>query len=271
MLGFGGKELKRKIPTWSWCWLVSIGRKQLTIFLITWQLFCRNTVQHSGGIYWQKWNIKLISMFSSPENKSRCVFVTLEWAIYNISMECHVSSPEQINQTLALDRAIRIFASASIVLLQTWHTREELQFVAICNLTARCRQIVHTAPLIDNHIKLINRLNSIEMAYFCWPTRKLASPWFPQQKANGIFPLGFGLLQKIRSVANTHLWYLHVLFSKIIFTNEHHFYDFWSVNAITRSKKLTLGYKSNYTMVAWTSSIPQRGCKGGRVWRDDVL
>ena len=59
-------------------------------------------------------------------------------------------------------------------------------------------------------------------------------PGFPRQKANGFFPLDFALLQKISSVANKSWWYLHVLFSKILFTNEHYFYDFWSVNAIAR-------------------------------------
>lgn len=36
------------------------------------------------------------------------------------------------------------------------------------------------------------------------------------------------------------LWYLPVLFSKIILTNEHHFFLFWSGNETTRSKKLML-------------------------------
>ena len=60
-------------------------------------------------------------------------------------------------------------------------------------------------------------------------------PGFPWQQANGFFPLDFGLLQKISFVANASLWYSYILLSKIIFTNEHDFYDFWSVNVIARS------------------------------------
>ncbi len=36
--------------------------------------------------------------------------------------------------------------------------------------------------------------------FFCRPTRKLASPWFPRQKPNRICALAFGLLQKISSL-----------------------------------------------------------------------
>lgn len=62
--------------------------------------------------------------------------------------------------------------------------------------------------------------------------------WMIQTKANGIYLLEFGLLQKINSVANR--WYLHLLLSKIILT-----YDFWCVNTIGKSssKKLMLGCK----------------------------
>ena len=58
------------------------------------------------------------------------------------------------------------------------------------------------------------------MTYFCRPTRKLASHWFPRQKANEDCSIGFWI------ISENKLWYLHVLFSKIISTNEHHFYDF---------------------------------------------
>ncbi len=34
------------------------------------------------------------------------------------------------------------------------------------------------------------------LTYFCRPTQKLASPWFPQKKSNQIFFNSFGLLQK---------------------------------------------------------------------------
>lgn len=46
------------------------------------------------------------------------------------------------------------------------------------------------------------------MTFFCRPTWKLASPWFPRQKADVIFPLDFGLLLKINSVENKHLGHL---------------------------------------------------------------
>ena len=72
--------------------------------------------------------------------------------------------------------------------------------------------------------------------FFCRPTGKLASPCFPQQKANGIFPLDFGSLQKINSVGNTSLWFLQVLLRRIFLTNEHHLYDVWSANAVTKAQ-----------------------------------
>ena len=61
------------------------------------------------------------------------------------------------------------------------------------------------------------------MTYFCMLTRKLASQWFPQQKASEIYELDFRISLKRSSVTNTTLWYLHILLSKIISTAEHHF------------------------------------------------
>ncbi len=72
------------------------------------------------------------------------------------------------------------------------------------------------------------------------PTLKLASPWFPWQKAYKIFPLTFGLLKK-KSFVN--LWFLNILLIKIVFINEHTFYGFWNRNIIRSSEKLMLGYK----------------------------
>ncbi len=61
---------------------------------------------------------------------------------------------------------------------------------------------------------------------------------FPRQKPNRIFPLNFGLMQTSRS-----FWLLHILLIMIVFTNKHNFYQFWSLNKITRSKTLNVGYK----------------------------
>lgn len=58
--------------------------------------------------------------------------------------------------------------------------------------------------------------------------------------------MGSGLLQGMSSVSNIGLLYLHVLFSKIIFTDEHPFYNFCSENAIARGKNLTFGNKKNF-------------------------
>ncbi len=51
----------------------------------------------------------------------------------------------------------------------------------------------------------------------------------------------------------TSLWYLHVLFSMIIFTDEHCICVFWSVNGITRSKKLLFGHKWT---TSWSNDVP---------------
>lgn len=55
---------------------------------------------------------------------------------------------------------------------------------------------------------------------FTW---KLALPGFPRQEACGIFHLVTDYCTKIRSVANTSWWYLHIVFGKIILTDEHQF------------------------------------------------
>lgn len=60
----------------------------------------------------------------------------------------------QTNQTLALDRATHVFVSISVVLLNAWYMVEVLA-VANCNLTIRCRQILHTF----NAYKSFNKIN----------------------------------------------------------------------------------------------------------------
>ena len=83
------------------------------------------------------------------------------------------------------------------------------------------------------------------MTYFCPLNRKLASTWFPWQKA-WYFLTGFWIIAKNEICQNKSLWCydFFFFFRKIIFTNEHHFDDFWRVNETSRSKKLTLlGYK----------------------------
>lgn len=72
------------------------------------------------------------------------------------------------------------------------------------------------------------------MRRFCRLTRTLASPRL-------LFPPACRLLQKRSSVAGKGLRFLHVLFIKIIFRNEHKFYEFWRLNTIARNhfKKLS--------------------------------
>lgn len=64
------------------------------------------------------------------------------------------------------------------------------------------------------------------MTFLCRPQQKLASPWFLCQKVFGIFSLDCELLWKISSVANKPFKNVHVLLSKVMFTNGHHFIDF---------------------------------------------
>lgn len=61
------------------------------------------------------------------------------------------------------------------------------------------------------------------------PTRKLASPRFPLKKAHGIIIKN--------ELCGKHKVY-NTCTNLIIFTGEHHFFDFWRVNAVTRSNKL---------------------------------
>ncbi len=66
--------------------------------------------------------------------------------------------------------------------------------------------------------------------YFCRPTQK-HHPVFLDKEPIRVFPLAFGLLQKIGFMANKRL--LHILFSKIIFTMK----TYKVQTQITRSKK----------------------------------
>ncbi len=74
--------------------------------------------------------------------------------------------------------------------------------------------------------------SAVVIMYFCRPTHKLVSLWFPQQK-----PRFFHWLLDYR------LWFLSSLFTIIISTNKHNFYEFWRLNTIGRSKKLIIHCK----------------------------
>ena len=55
------------------------------------------------------------------------------------------------------------------------------------------------------------------MAYFCWLTWMLASPWLPWQKAYGIFIFGFWIIAENRLCGKHKFMILYVLFSRIDF------------------------------------------------------
>lgn len=57
-------------------------------------------------------------------------------------------------------------------------------------------------------------------------------------------------MQKKSSVANIILGYLHNCFSKIVFVNENHCYDFLSINVTARSKKRKKKKKTEYSIDA---------------------
>ncbi len=69
---------------------------------------------------------------------------------------------------------------------------------------------------------------------------------FPSTKASRIFPLAFIIAENWPTKDKD---FLHGLFIRIIFTNEHNFYEFWSLNTIARSKKLNIDYKQT----TWSS------------------
>ena len=130
-----------------------------------------------------------------------------------------------------------------------------------------CRYTVVTPPSrcfafslnIFSQINVVNTIYSLNVFHrrLTW---KLASPWSPRQKAYGIPRLDVGLFKKISFVADTRLWYSHVLFSKIIFTEEPYFCDFPSIKETYRSKMLLLGYKQtslqlHYLNVTTTSIV----------------
>lgn len=56
------------------------------------------------------------------------------------------------------------------------------------------------------------------------------------------FLIRFTIVTKDK-LSGKHKYIIHFKFSRVIFTDEHHFNDFWSVNEIARSRKLTLCYK----------------------------
>ncbi len=64
-------------------------------------------------------------------------------------------------------------------------------------------------------------IKSTAKMYFCRPTWKLASPWFPQQKTNMIFTLAFGLLQKINSVTKFMILFIMIIWKTFTFFYEH--------------------------------------------------
>lgn len=64
------------------------------------------------------------------------------------------------------------------------------------------------------------------------------------------FPIGFWIIADNNLCGKHKFMKLSVLFSEIIFTDENHIYDFWSLNSIVK----TLDYE-------WTSL---------RVWRNDI-
>lgn len=57
------------------------------------------------------------------------------------------------------------------------------------------------------------------------------------------------------SMANKHLWLLHILLCKIMFTNEHLLYDFWSPNATAISKPPPRHYQVVVSMMKFCSLI----------------
>ena len=99
------------------------------------------------------------------------------------------------------------------------------------------------------------------MRSFCRPNGKLASPWFPPQKVNGIFALGFRLLQKI-SCVKQNVWCLHILFSKINFTDEQHFIRAANNNYFHSQLTCWLFYRLINSLFCW-SVIPKA--------QDDIL
>lgn len=94
-----------------------------------------------------------------------------------------------------------------------------------------------------------------EWCIFYRSAKKLASPWFPWQKANRICPLDFWLLQEKKALWWCGLWYWHVLFSKSPQKKKRHFYDFWGINSIDRSKNLTLDYKRTTSLSVTSPSL----------------
>lgn len=102
----------------------------------------------------------------------------------------------------------------------------------ICQVAGSCRigQTLRPHDVSGQDMGQTQNSKSMSIFIYSWccyridnfvsrSTCKLASLWFPRQKVFEIFQLGFGLLQKINSVANKSLGYLHALFTKIIYTN----------------------------------------------------
>ncbi len=129
-------------------------------------------------------------------------------------------------------------------------------FLQILALICRENSKQPTSTLQSILIDLFILLFSLNLC-IDWHTKKCrycVSPLWgsTQQKANRIFPLVCGLKLKISAVANIYLWFFHIKLIKIIISNKHNFYEFWSLNKISRSTKLKV---TEFTCSVWYKYI----------------
>lgn len=75
------------------------------------------------------------------------LYLQIFYSVRHVAL-CFYSSTEQTNQTLALERGLSCF-------LRFWHATVKegetrgVQLFAICNLTARCQEILHNGLFSD--------------------------------------------------------------------------------------------------------------------------
>lgn len=67
----------------------------------------------------------------------------------HVALPCYYSSPERTYQTLALERTFRVFPEfcGHLRLPHALGSGRVIKFVAICNITTRRHEILHSGPL----------------------------------------------------------------------------------------------------------------------------
>ncbi len=133
-----------------------------------------------------------------------------EWAFtvdFTPPIKCRSNSCTDVATGLSytIQTTIMYFAHFHKIISSKLYYLVSLPIIHVLQMILGVHWLKHGPPC-QGSLLLQSLFHSVAVImYFCWPTQKLASPCFPGQKANKSFPLAFGLLQKIGSMANKRL------------------------------------------------------------------